>query len=73
MLENLNSMQLPPQVCAAETLTLYIIDFYGRLICKYDSFIVFYILLVFLINFFIIYTYIYTRPHKLLSFNSYRV
>ena len=58
MLENLNSMQLPPQVCAAETLTLYIIDFYGRLICKYDSFIVFYILLVFLINFFIIYTYI---------------
>ena len=25
MLENLNSMQLPPQVCAAETLTLYII------------------------------------------------
>ena len=66
-------MQLPPQVCAAETLTFYIIDFYGRLICKYDSFIVFYILSVFLINFFIIYIYIYTRPHKLLSFNSYRV
>ena len=29
MLENLSdSMQLPPQVCAAETLTLYIIDFF---------------------------------------------
>ena len=25
MLENLNLMQLPPQVCTAETLTLYII------------------------------------------------
>ena len=37
--ENLISMQLPPQLCAAETLTLYIIDFYSRLICKYVSFI----------------------------------
>ena len=37
MLENLISMQLPPQLCAAETLTLYIIDFYSRLICKYVS------------------------------------
>ena len=39
MLENSNSMQLPPQLCAAETLILYIIDFYSRLICKYVSFI----------------------------------
>ena len=36
------------------------------------SFIVFYIMLVFLMNFFIM-SHIYTRPHKLLSFNSYRV
>ena len=39
MLENLNLMQLPPQLCAAETLILYIIDFYSRLMCKYVSFI----------------------------------
>ena len=66
MLDNLFSMQLPPQLCATETLTLYIIDFYSRLICKYVSFIffiVFYILLVFLINFLVCtLIYIYTTP-----------
>ena len=30
---------IPPQLCAAETLILYMIDFYSRLICKYVSFI----------------------------------
>ena len=39
MLENLNSMQLPPQLCTAETLILYMIDFYSRLMCKYVCFI----------------------------------
>ena len=32
MLEILISTQLPPQLCAAETLTLYMIDFYLALI-----------------------------------------
>ena len=53
MLDNLNSMQLPPQLCATETQILYMIDFYSRLICKYVSFILllYFILLAFLINF----------------------
>ena len=56
-------------ICEYISFVLLLFIFYCY---SFYSFIVFYILLVFLINF-LVCTHIYTRPHKLLSFNSYCV